>query len=248
MKKKHILTAALSVAAAIMLFWYAAVPDAIVPQMISNRVGDLGVSVEAQGFHKGLFLNFSADTLDIKYGGKLAVRLDNLQGHISPLSLLLLKVRMPFHSGVSGGDIDGVFAYGLLSGKKDIKTLISNVQVGRIPAVKDRLQGILNARLEFAGERGQFVYKMEGMKGFPYDFTSSNGVLDLSMKDIRIKSVSLDSDWAYARMKGSITGGFYDLKTEVMPHSASYNYMLAQYEVSPGYYVIPASGRLQELL
>ena len=232
------------------ILWYAAVPDSAIPYLVASRTAGLGLQVKAKNFRKGPFLNFSADAISAGADGKPALVLEDVRGHMNPLSLFLLRLRTVFSARLAGGSVKGVYTYGLFSGQSRVRTEIENVRISELPLVKGSVSGDLGASLAFKGDqnggRGSLIFSLKDLQKFPYGFRSANGVIDITPGEIRAKSISLESEGVYAKLKGSLENGTYNINMEIT--SETPNPLLSRYQVSAGYYVIPLSGQLRQLL
>ncbi|MDA8172754.1 MAG: type II secretion system protein GspN [Nitrospiraceae bacterium] len=238
------------------LLWYAAVPDNAITYLIASRAENLGLDVEVKNFHKGPLLNFAADAVSAEADGKRALAFEDVRGRLNPLSLFLFRLRISFKAKLARGSASGVYSYGLFSGRSRLAAELKDVQISELPPVKKPVMGNLGASVTFTGGpagnggpgggRGSLIFSLKDLKHFPYGFKTANGVLDITPAGIRVKSVSLDSAEVYAKLKGDLQNGIYNIRLEIT--SANPNPLLSRYQVSPGYYVIPLSGRLRQLL
>lgn len=253
MKKQKLILVILAIAVfSPFVLWYAAVPDSAVAYLIASRTENMGLQVEMKNFHKGPFLNFSADSISAAANGKPVLVLDDVRGHINPLGLFLLRLSMPFKTGLARGDVQGVYTYGLFSGQSRLLADIEDVQISDLPPVKGSVSGSLQASVTFEGDQrggqGSFVFSLKNLSNFPYGFKNANGVLDITPAGIGVRSISLDSEEIYAKLKGNLENGVYNIRLEVTSSGSNPNPLLSRYQVSPGYYVIPLSGTLRQLL
>ena len=256
MRGKKIKILLYAVAAIVLLpvvFWYAAVPDSAIPGLIASRAGGPGYDVRVNNFHKGLLLSFSAASVTVGCGGRPALAFEGVRGRINPLGLLGLRLLVPFKAVLAGGTVRGRYAYGLFSGRSRVRAKVEGAQLSGLPLIKGS-RGTLRARLEYAGGpggmAGSLMFSAKDLRDFPYGFRNANGVVYLTPGGLKIKSISLDSGEMYAKLKGGIHNGQYNIRMEVTtpgPGETCRNPLLAPYRVSPGYYVIPLSGRFRQL-
>ncbi|MDA8388185.1 MAG: type II secretion system protein GspN [Nitrospiraceae bacterium] len=253
-KKQKILSAVAALVLLPFIFWYAAVPDSAIPGLISTRAANLGVDVRVNNFRKGPLLSFSADSIIASYGGRQAFDLEGVRGRINPLGLLGLRLLVPFKAVLARGSVRGRYAYGLFSGRSALAAKLENVQLGdlpHLPLIKG-YAGSLGASLEYAegprgGAAGSLIFSAKDLRNVPYGFRTANGVIDIAPGTLRIKSISLDSADMYAKLKGRIEKGVYDMRLEMTSAGGTGDPLLRPYMISPGYYVIPFSGRLLQL-
>ncbi len=239
-----------------MLLWYAAVPDSAVQDLLTARPLGPGLTVEAANLHKGVFFSFKADSISAVSRGKEALVFSDVHGRIDPLAIFLFHLHVPFRAKLAQGTVKGAFDYGLFSGKKNLQVRFDSVQISDLPPIKRSVSGVLNANLSFSGGIGNFLFTLQGLSNFPYGFRSANGVIGIKSPEVSIRSVSLEAPDTYAKVKGSgnLEDGSYNLTLEITKNLQVTNQgenagpALNMFEKSPGYYVIPLSGRLQQFL
>jgi hypothetical protein len=132
----------------------------------------------------------------------------------------------------------------------DFTADFSGVKTGKILALKGLLEGILSGRLILNEGNGNFTFRLREISGLPVGFSNASGIAEISGGALHLKSVSLEGEGVYGKLKGTIRGGAYELTAEVMPEpgspaGAALAEYYSRYEASPGYYVIPLSGRLR---
>ena len=248
-KTKKILAALAVIVILPAILWYAAVPDSSIGYLLASHPVGPGLVIKLTDFHKGLFFSFGAGSVSVESGGKKAVAFNDVRGHINPLDLLLFRIGVSFNARLAGGAARGFFNYGFFSGKKKLKVRLDGVRIGKLPPVKKTVSGTLDARLVFSGDKGNLLFTMGNLGHFPYGFKSANGVAGITRTEISIGSASFESPGTYAKVKGSanLENGSYNLRLEVTKQGAP-DPLLAPYRQSPGYYVIPLSGNLRQLL
>ncbi len=249
-KAKKILIILAVLVALPMLIWYAAVPNSSIGYILASHPAGQGFDIKAMNFHKGLFFSFGADAVSVKNGGKQALVLSDVRGRINPLALLLLRLEIPFRTRLAGGKASGLFDYGLISGQKKLRVRFDRVQIGDLPPVKGSVSGLLDANLTFSGDKGSFFFTMDSLGNFPYGFRSANGIAGISGSELSIGSVSFEAPDTYAKVKGNadLESGSYSFRLEITTQGANPNPLLSPYQQSPGYYVVPLSGNLRQLL
>lgn len=233
-----------------LLVWVFAVPGGTLPGLLKDQAQAAGLDAELSGFKKDLFFGFGADSLTLKGpDGAVLIKAEDISGRIDPFSLLLLKLRIPFEARAAGGLVNGSFEIGLFS-KSGLRAGFNGLKVEEIPPLaRYASHGLLSGDLSEGGEGGMgpgtLKFIASGITGAPLDLESANGVAVVNGNAIEVKSLSLQGEKIYVRIKGLIRGGSYNLTAEVMPEGPSeYDALLANYRVSPGYYVMPLNGRL----
>jgi hypothetical protein len=170
---------------------------------------------------------------DPRIPGDHVITLDNADARLNVLSLLQLTPFVDVQSGLNGGTVDSVV---LLRGKENL----------RLEGDEIRLEGI--PVLESLGLKG------EGKISLYLEVTDGIGDLKISVADMNLKGPSsskftIQGEGVHARIKGKVIQNDLDLHMELMVSSSFemsnvLRMMLAQYMVSPGYYVVPIRTRL----
>lgn len=246
--RKKILIVLGAVLIAPLLIWFVAIPDSLIPGLLEKEASNMGLEMKINGFGKGLFLAFSADSLSISGNGGDIVVFRDIEGRVDPLGFLLASLRIPFRADLAGGNLEGNFCMGLKN-----QTLLAEVKGTKtegIPALQKVARGLLSGKLSLINGSGNFTFRITDISGAPLEIKDANGLLELAGEEVRLKSVSLEGDNLTAKLKGVIRNGSYDLTAEVMPRgngipeNEMLKFSLANYQSSPGYYVIPLKGEL----
>jgi type II secretion system protein N len=249
--KKWLLAAVLALLMGPPVLWLFAIPDSLISGVVEREAQKQGLSVKVNGFGKGILLSFKADDVVISQKGTELVKVENLKGRISPFSLFLLKAKIPFKGIISEGVLTGEATLRLSS--QDISAKIENVKTAGVPVLSGVAQGDLSADLKIENGKGVMTFILKDISRAPLSIKEANGIFEISGEEINLKSVSMEGENLNAKLKGSIANGFYRLTAEIMPRGSGIpenellKYSLAQYEVSPGYYVRPLTGELREL-
>jgi type II secretion system protein N len=205
----------------------------------------MGLDAEISGFSKTIFFDFSADSLTLKNpaDGAVLIKAENLSGRIDPFSLLLLKLHIPFQASAAGGLVTGSVRLGF-SGSA-VRARFEGLKIEEMPPLaRYASHGFMHGQLSIKNGSGELEFIADQIRGAPLELNSANGVALLTGNQIEVKSLSLQGEKIYVRIKGPIRAGSYDLTAEVMPEEPSqYDALLANYQVSPGYYVVPLNGR-----
>jgi len=248
--KKKLFFAALFLLVGPPLLWFFAVPDSLITGMIEREASKMGTEVKVEGFEKGLFFTFKADTISVLREGVELLGIDRLKGRINPLSLFLLKVDIPFEGTVSQGIIKGEIALKLTG--RFVSASIENIDTAGVPVLAGVAHGTLSGDLRMKNGSGTMNFTLKEISRAPLAIKDANGLLAIAGGEITLKSVSMEGENINAKLKGSIINGAYRLTAEVMPRGSGtetelLKYSLARHEVSPGYYVIPLSGEIEGL-
>ena len=201
--------------------WYVAIPNSSVPAFINSGLSRAGAAVTADNFRKTLFLGFRADGVDVTVAGRNAMKIDHLRGAISPLSLFILSPKVRFNIEAAQGTVHGVLTYRIIGGKSSLAAEADGIRLAAISSIKRGMDGTFEGNLSLDGARGKLTFEMAGLSNFPYGFTSANGLVRINGGDLKLESISLESALMYAKVKGDIKDGRYNVVTEIMKQPAS---------------------------
>lgn len=241
--------------------WLIVAPEQLIKEIIEQSVRGDNLSLEMDGFRKGLFLNIYADRLELKKSGNVFVSLENASVSLNPLYLPLLKIVMSLAAETAGGEIHGRSE--IVKGTRRMNILLNNADIGKIPffsVIGLNGEGLLSGELKLKDGNGEVRFSLDNVSlegesfyGVPVpmsSFRKVRGVFDITPEAVNVRSVALEGNGLYARLKGNILGGNQmDLTLEVMPETSmtenTFALMLIKnFKVSPGYYSIPLKGKL----
>jgi type II secretion system protein N len=241
--------------------WLILVPEQLTKELIEQSVSGDNLSLEADRFRKGLFLNIFVERLELKKSGKVLVSLDNAHASLNPLYLPLLKVVMSLDAESAGGDIHGRAE--VVKGTNRINIILNNADIRDIPffsVIGLSGGGLLSGELKLKDGSGEVRFSLDNVSlegesfyGVPVPMSSFQrirGIFDITPEVVNVRSVALEGNGLYSRLKGRILkGNQMDLTLEVMPNASmtesSFALMLIKsFMVSPGYYSIPIKGNL----
>jgi type II secretion system protein N len=242
----------------VILTWYFAIPDSYVRASIEDTIlknTDSNVDVSLTNFRKGLLFTAYADRLDLRISNIHALRVTGVKSKTNPFSVFKKQLTSSVEGKIGTGDIKGHFT---LPG--DGTLTISSAELNSIPYLKTlglEGKGYLSGDIVLKDDSVDATFQMPNadirgsFMGTPFpanSFHKIQGALSIRGDTINIKSVSLELDKGYARLKGKITNGYMNLSLEIMPTPGKLeNYesmLLAQFMVSPGYYIVPIQGSL----
>jgi type II secretion system protein N len=248
-------------AAVPVFFWiiWIVFPETAIQTAIEDSVAGKFV-IEAQGLKKGLFYTVDIDALVLKGGKGELISVKNIRGHINPLFIPLLQLRLSGNGAVGDGDISG----NLILSRGKIKGFLNFQKVGfgdlhflKLTGIKGN--GTLSGSVTISESAGhaEFVSRdavfeeaeFSGVKAPLNIFHMVTGSLDLRGGIIEIVSLAFQGKDIYARLKGDIRGNMMDISMELMPGKSYIEnpFVLAgldAYKISPGYYIIPVKGNL----
>jgi type II secretion system protein N len=257
---KRLLIAAVVLVFLVFGLWIIAVPESLLTNLVEGAMHDGNLRLRVSEMHKGLFYDFSCGSITLTKNSNPLLSVENIEGRINPLSLLLLKLNVLFNGDLSGGRVNG--SIDLFRGKSHVTAAIRDAELEYIPFFailgiegQGILSGDINIRnakgtVTFAVAAAQFNPATFGGVAVPLDvFEQGRGALTVDGNALHIQSFALEGKGIYARLRGDITGGRMSLTMELMPEKTFKDQnlvflMLRRYEVSPGYYSIPLTGPL----
>ncbi len=257
---KRFLIAAVFLVFLVFGLWIIAVPESLLTNLVEGAMHDGSLRLGVTDMRKGLFYNFSCGNITLTNNGKKLLSVNNIEGRINPLSLLLLKLNVLFSGDLSRGKVNG--SIDLFRGKSHVTVSVNGAELQYMPffaLLGIEGQGILSGNINIKNTKGSVTFSVTdaqfdqatfGGVAVPLDFfTGGRGAMTVDGGMLRIQSFALEGEGIYARLKGDITRGRMSLTMELMPEKTFKDQnlvflMLRKYEVSPGYYSIPLTGPL----
>ncbi len=255
---RRLLYLAISIPVIIILIWLFAVPEDLIKTIVEDSISDSGkpaINASLKGISKGIFFTVHADTLEIEIDKTKALKITDISGRINLAHLLKMQLAFSVKGKIGTGIIEGIFKLPETGALK-----IENVELGSIPYLIStglKASGLISATLNLKNNIIDIIFKIpdvdiqSSIKGVPLpvnSFHKVQGTLYLKKNRVKVKSISLEADRGYARLKGDITGGMMNLSLEIMPSrgelSSLESTLISRYQVSPGYYLIPIKGPL----
>jgi type II secretion system protein N len=242
----------------IILVWSLALPDIFLKNSIEDSVDkylDPDISTSINGFRKGLFFTVYADSIEFAIGDVPALSIKQIKSKINPFSSLKKQLSFSFNGRIGKGTVNGQFT---LPGRGNLT--VDRAELDAIPylaAIGLKGRGLVSSVFSFANNIIDITFQIPdadirgtamGINLPINSFHKIQGTVSIKEKIISVKSISLETDKGYARLKGDIKNGFMDLSLELMPSAGKLDslesMLLAQYQITPGYYVIPVKGPL----
>lgn len=241
----------------LVLIWLFAIPVSLIQSNIEDAVarsGNSNMRLSVEGLRKGFFLNLFADRLDLKIDDRPALNVTEFSGRFAPGYLLNGKLAVRIKGNIADGDLNGVFQFPV---NGEIK--IEKAALDKIPYLARfgiDIKGSAYSDIDMDIEATNVVFRVpdlsidESTTLIPLlnTFHTIQGSLSIIQNDVEVKSVSLEGDKGYARLKGNIINNRMDLVIELMPDRDKLNalesMMIGKYIVSPGYYVVPIKGMM----
>jgi type II secretion system protein N len=241
----------------LVLIWLFAIPVSLIQSNIEDAVarsGNSNMRLSVEGLRKGFFLNLFADRLDLEIDDRPALNVTEFSGRFAPGYLLNGKLAVRIKGNIADGDLNGVFQFPV---NGEIK--IEKAALDKIPYLARfgiDIKGSAYSDIDMDIEATNVVFRVpdlsidESTTLIPLlnTFHTIQGSLSIIQNDVEVKSVSLEGDKGYARLKGNIINNRMDLVIELMPDRDKLNalesMMIGKYIVSPGYYVVPIKGMM----
>lgn len=259
--KKVAVAVILAVAALVWGFWLVAVPGDLVMDFIEDSARAEGMEVHVEGFQKGLFYNFRAESVSLERSDSTLLTVRGVSGRLDFSGLLGLRAVVPFRGTVGEGALEGT-ASATRDGGYEIDAALKDARVSRIEAVslagvdgEALLSGDLHMK-DGAGEL-RFTLKEAAFDAVAYGgyvlplnmFQTARGAVTIRGNTVEVDSFTLEGEGIFARAKGKVIGRAVDMELELMPEESVVpeSVMMAmagRYRVSKGYYVIPLRTRL----
>lgn len=234
--------------------WFV-VPETTIQSIIEDYPPGNRLHIEIHGMKKGIFYNFSAEKMLVRSSTREIIFFSNLNGTISPLSLLILQLNISVEGTVGGGIISGNLR--LSRNNMQISLDFTKVRIEELAMLKRagiNGTGTLSGRFSMINSKGDIDFNTEdadfqqaefaGVKVPLNFFHDAKGAIKIDGDMINIMSIYCEGKDISARLKGVIKDAVMNLTMEVMPgQSFTENpFFLAElerYKISPGYYVIP---------
>ncbi|MBU3948327.1 MAG: type II secretion system protein GspN [Proteobacteria bacterium] len=233
--------------------WIIAIPERFISDFINDSLKKYSISIDSEGLEKGVFYSIRIKNVKINnLDNTLILIIHNLKAGINFTSFLKLSPGIDFKCNIEKGKVNGNIGFkkgvGLVARIKG-----SVIDIGDLPGV-GRLFGIggtgdIDFDLLKKNKQSEIKFSLSDAKiiGFgliPLDmFKKARGELVEENGLITIKSLVMEGDGIYARVKGYIRKNERNVNIEVMVNSSSdinpsYLAVLEKFKVSPGYYVI----------
>ncbi len=215
---------------------------------------------EVKGLRKGFFYDLHIDNLRLEHSGKEVISLDNIDAHVSPLSLMLLRLNLTMDGRISGGTVSGKMnlSKGGMRMRLDVKKAdISEISLFRLAGIHGK--GSISGRFAMTNETGHIEFIADNAVFEPFIFSETNvplnlfngvkGAIDIKGNILNVVSIALEGKDIYARVRGVIHDTVMDLNMELMPgrsfiENPFFLAGLEKYKISPGYYMIHVRGNL----
>ncbi len=259
---------AISIPVFIVLIWFFAVPDSLIKTIIEDSISNRGrpkTDISIKGLKKGLFFTVHVDNVKLNIDNTPALIITDISSKLNPLQLFRKQLAFSVKGKIGTGNFKGYFRLPVRPGESDESEKgnlkIDNVELSAVPylaSVGIEGKGLISAELNLKNNTVDVSFKIPdanikgSVGGMPLPIISSfhkiQGAFSLEGNVIRIKSISLEGDRGYARLKGNITNEYMNLVLELMPYAdelkAVESMLIGQYQISPGHYVIPINGPL----
>jgi len=248
-----------------MLIWLVVVPDDLLRTGLEDALsvslkGAFSVSISE--LRKSPLFLIHIKSILITMDGQEIIEIKDLNSRLNPLSLFNKKLYFTINGKTGrGGTVSGYLSIPT-TGQKDQTGIlrIKGMELDSIPFLKSKglegeghLSAVIrlnegNAYIEFDIPDLEIVNTEIPALSFMETFHEVQGAININDGRIEIRSLGLEGEKGYARLRGYINRGGMDLTLELMPYPDKLTEMetmlIGRYEVSPGYYEIPIRGRI----
>ena len=254
---RYVLYVLIGMPVLIILVWLIAVPTELIHERLEDSIssaGNAGIEADVKGLEKGIVLSLHADAIDLSIDRKPALSITDLSFSFSPGHLINGEFAFLVKGRVANGDINGALK---LPAWGEIK--IEHAELGAIPYITRLnldISGNVFSDIKIEGNSVNVIFNVPDLSigddstviPLLNTFRKLQGALSLKGNTVNIRSISLEGEKGYARLKGSITNGIMDLSLELMPDTdklkAMESMLIGKYIISPGYYEVPIKGPL----
>lgn len=263
--------AVISIAIALVIFgiWFIALSDSLIISLIDGSLGKENIDFQTEGLRKGIFYSFSAERITLRkreIGGDSFTPLlvfRDVRGQLDFTSLFKMRPELDFEGEMSGGEVGGKVG---LAGKENLTVRANAIHIKGIPFL-DSLgiqgDGLLSGDFHMSNGAGEVKFSVVdadlksaswGGGVMPLElFHEIKGAATIKGETVEVRSLALSGKGVYGRIRGNIKGMNADMYFELMTDSSFglgslTQAMLGQYNVSPGYYVIPLKGKRTKTL
>jgi type II secretion system protein N len=255
---KKILIVLVSLAVILWSIWFV-FPETSIRTIIEDSLSR-EFDPQLTGIKKGFFYYVHIDNLRLRRSGKELISLNDIDAHVNPLSLMLLRLNLTMDGRISGGTISGKMdlSKGDMRMRLDLKDAdISQISLFRLAGIQGK--GVISGRFIMTDDTGHIEFFTDKAVFEPFIFSETNvplnlfngikGAIDIRGNILNITSIALEGRDIYARVKGVIHDAVMDLNMELMPgrsfiENPFFLAGLEKYKISPGYYMIHVRGNL----
>lgn len=260
MELRNVLYSLAALSLFIILSWFFAVPDDLLKKRIEDSIStaeNSAVNASIEGFQKGVFFSFNADSLKLKRGDIPLFNITSISGRINPFYLIRKQLSFSITGKLGEGNIEGSFRLpeggNIKITNADLKAIDYMSQIGI------ESSGYISSDIVLNGGTANITFDIPDMNiqnsgritlPFINSFHRMQGALSINEYTTKINSISLEGTKGYARLKGDIDKGVMNLALELMPSSQEVTpvelKLIEKFMVSPGYYLIPLKGPFQQ--
>lgn len=265
MKRILLIAASAAIVVAVFVFglWLIAVPEEMLKGFIKDSVKRYSISVEMKDFRKGIFYSFRSQSIVFKRSGEKLIVVEDVSGKINLPYLFRLKPILSLRGDIGGGMVAGdINLLDKIRGGSQTTLNIDGADIGEIPifgVTGLSGNGILSGEFQLKDRVGELRFSVDDVRFKDFSvsgirlplevFYTVKGAATMYGDSIEIASLTMEGDGIHARLRGSIERGVADMTLEIMRDAsfvddASLFLLISNYEVSPGYYVIPLKGRI----
>lgn len=254
---RYVLYTLIGIPVCIILVWLIAVPMDLIHERLEDSItsaGNTGIKADVKGLKKGILLSLHADAIDLSIDKRPALSITDLSFSFSPGHLINGEFAFLVKGSAANGTINGTVKLPVWG-----KIKIDHAELGAIPYITRfglDINGNVFSNIKIEGNAANVIFNVPDLSigddstviPLLNTFRRLQGSLSLRGNTVKIRSVSLEGEKGYARLKGSITNGIMDLTLELMPDTdklkAMESMLIGKYIISPGYYEVPIKGPL----
>lgn len=246
---------------------WLAIPDSLIISYITESLEGPNIKIKLIGFKKGIFytlraeqgimLYLGAETSSSSASQEIVPTITIQDINVTPdlHSLLELTPRLNFSGQINHGTINGT----ITEEQRDMALYIDgkNIQINGLPIVEKigiYGDGTLMFNFQRRHQKGEMTFSIDnamlkgacaGISALPLHlFRNVKGLFTIGDASIAVNSLAMEGKGIYVRIKGIIKESNFDGNIEIMMDSSfdlypTLKWLLAQYKVSEGFYVIP---------
>ncbi|MBF0464911.1 MAG: hypothetical protein HQK88_07110 [Nitrospirae bacterium] len=269
MKKivKYIALIIASLLLLLILLWNVAIPEEFLKETIEKSVRT-PYSMKLKGFSKSIVIPFKVNIAEVKLFQNTTVMavISNAVISVKPEEVLSGNLFCTFTGTISNGTINLTYTAPILKfSEKTLTATLDSVQLsglGLIKKVGIKGSGLVSGNFTLnASNKGEGVFEVKkcrfedfhgGGLYIPAKYiTGITGKLSTDAENVNIESIYLTAENISCRISGKISNGSLDVAIQIMPDAdfkdKTILFLLKQYEVSQGVYVVRVVRKLSVL-
>ncbi|MEO5358068.1 MAG: type II secretion system protein GspN [Nitrospirae bacterium YQR-1] len=250
----------------LLVVWNTAVSEQSLSEAIKRSL-NRAYSVKLHGFRKGFLGEIKIAEVQIYINEKVAVVISETHGSVNLGGIFRGKILITFDGNISAGTIRLTYEVPFLKthAEKTLKVYVNSVELSGLDYLKKsgiKGSGLFSGSFTLkTGNRSEGTFEVKKCRfsdfhggGFylPAGYiTEITARVSTDGQAVNIESVYLTGEGINCRISGRILNDFLDVSIEVMPDGdfkdKNLLFLLKQYELSPGIYVIKISQKTLSL-